>query len=335
MRNWNGVICKRSIIWLVVGFMAVVVIGVGVIFNSHICKINLTCWDREISFSTRLDTVEKVLEELNIYLAPGDLVTPALDTTIVDGLEIEISRARPVFIHRKGKSIPVFTAEGCVGSILSSANIKRDANDVVYPDIDQNLPEDRIIKVANITYGEILEEELIDYDTQRREDSSLEAGITKIYKPGVKGLMQITYQVKYEDGIEVFREEKSRSKVKDASPQVILVGSLQQVSRGGQDIRFDRALAVKSTAYCPCALCCGATGVGKTCTGVPAAKGVVAVDPEVIPLGTRVYIDGYGYALAADVGSAIKGNKIDVCFDTHAEALAWGLRDTKVYILKQ
>jgi 3D (Asp-Asp-Asp) domain-containing protein len=65
-----------------------------------------------------------------------------------------------------------------------------------------------------------------------------------------------------------------------------------------------------------------------------AKQGVIAVDPRIIPLGTRVYVDGYGYALAADTGGAIKGNKIDVCFETHDEALRWGMRNTKVYVLE-
>ena len=78
-----------------------------------------------------------------------------------------------------------------------------------------------------------------------------------------------------------------------------------------------------------------AINVGKTATGIPAAKGVIAADPRVIPLGTRVYVDGYGEAIAADVGSAIKGNRIDVCFDTHEEAWSWGVKQTKVYILSQ
>ena len=100
---------------------------------------------------------------------------------------------------------------------------------------------------------------------------------------------------------------------------------------GGQDIRFEGS-EVTATAYCPCAKCCGPSNVGKT-AGIP-YKGVMR-DPRVIPLGTRVYVDGYGEAIAADVGSAIKGNRIDVCFDTHEEAWSWGVKRTKVYILSQ
>lgn len=70
-----------------------------------------------------------------------------------------------------------------------------------------------------------------------------------------------------------------------------------------------------------------------TATGLKAQKGVVAVDPSFIPLGTRLYVDGYGYAIAADTGSAIKGNRIDLCYNTLEEALSFGRRKVKVKIL--
>ena len=76
-------------------------------------------------------------------------------------------------------------------------------------------------------------------------------------------------------------------------------------------------------------------GNGKhTSTGTLVRRGVIAVDPSVIPLGTHVFIPGYGEAVAEDVGWGIKGNRIDVAFDTHEEALAFGRRDLEVYILE-
>lgn len=70
-----------------------------------------------------------------------------------------------------------------------------------------------------------------------------------------------------------------------------------------------------------------------TATGMKAQHGVVAVDPSVIPLGTRLYVEGYGNAIAADTGSAIKGNRIDLCFDTLSECNKYGRRTVKVEIL--
>ena len=73
---------------------------------------------------------------------------------------------------------------------------------------------------------------------------------------------------------------------------------------------------------------------GKTATGLQARKGIVAVDPSVIPLGTKLYIEGYGEAQAADIGSSIKGNRIDLCFDSLQECKTYGKRNINVYLVE-
>lgn len=83
------------------------------------------------------------------------------------------------------------------------------------------------------------------------------------------------------------------------------------------------SIRMLATAYCPCSSCCGSNS-GSTATGLPAGKGVVAVDPRVIPLGTKLYISEYGEAIAGDTGGSIVGQRIDLGFNSHSEALAWG-----------
>jgi len=97
-------------------------------------------------------------------------------------------------------------------------------------------------------------------------------------------------------------------------------------SRSGQDIRYRQVMNMEATAY---------THTGNaTFTGIMPYVGIVAVDPKVIPLGTQLYVDGYGFAKAADIGSAIKGEKIDLFMDTREQALKFGRRTVKVYILE-
>ena len=97
------------------------------------------------------------------------------------------------------------------------------------------------------------------------------------------------------------------------------------VSRGS-----GRSLFVSATAY-------SAYDPGnsnRTATGTPVRYGVIAVDPSVIPLGTRVFIPGYGEAIAEDVGGAIRGNRIDVAFDSHEEALIFGRQELEIFIME-
>jgi 3D (Asp-Asp-Asp) domain-containing protein len=99
------------------------------------------------------------------------------------------------------------------------------------------------------------------------------------------------------------------------------------ISRGAT--RYGEPIIMEATAYMPT----DGSGTGMTASGLPAQYGTVAVDPDVIPLGTRLYIPGYGEAIAADTGGAIVGNKIDLCMETYGECMQFGRRDVLVYVL--
>ncbi len=88
------------------------------------------------------------------------------------------------------------------------------------------------------------------------------------------------------------------------------------------------------TAYCPCEICCGALADGITYTGGYAEEGrTIAVDPDIIPLGTVVEIDGHRY-IAEDIGGGIDGREIDLFFCSHEDALEWGRQNHEVYLVK-
>ena len=112
----------------------------------------------------------------------------------------------------------------------------------------------------------------------------------------------------------------------------------------GTLIEYEGILQFEATAYCACYECCGKhpgnKWYGITATGTKAKVGTIAVDPRVIPLGTKVYVEGlygaknYGYAVAEDTGGAIKGEIIDLYFNTHKETVNWGRQQVNIYILK-
>jgi 3D (Asp-Asp-Asp) domain-containing protein len=111
----------------------------------------------------------------------------------------------------------------------------------------------------------------------------------------------------------------------------------------GDVVRYSKVMNMRATAYTASYADTGKShgdpGFGVTYTGVKVRKGIIAVDPKVIPLGTRVYVEvagstpDYGYAVAADIGSAIKGDLIDLYFDGQATVNRWGCKRVKVYIL--
>lgn len=301
-------------------------------FGSH--SVTVTAWDRQVSLATSARKVKDALAQAGIVLGPNDYCSPDPEAALTQGINIKVVRASIAFVESGGTVRAVETSGQTVGAVLAQARISLGAEDAVVPGTTEAVPDDRRIKVVRVTYADVVEEEGVPYNSERREDGSLEAGLVRVYRKGVEGIARVSYKIRYEDGVEVSRKETSRERVKEPSAQILLVGSLREVSRGGSNIRFHRVVEVLSTAYCPCAKCCGPNAKGITSLGLPAKQGVIAVDPRVIPLGTKVYVDGYGFAVAADTGGAIKGDRIDVCFDTHDEALGWGMKRTKVYVIE-
>jgi 3D (Asp-Asp-Asp) domain-containing protein len=121
-------------------------------------------------------------------------------------------------------------------------------------------------------------------------------------------------------------------KLKGTAKKTVKKVSKKSVSRSNDNVV--KEFRVSTTAYT--AYCRGCSGITKT--GINLRKNpnlkVIAVDPRVIKLGTKVYVEGYGYAIAGDTGSAIKGNKIDVFMPNHSSALKWGRKTVKIKILR-
>lgn len=105
------------------------------------------------------------------------------------------------------------------------------------------------------------------------------------------------------------------------------------VSRGEGEPSGGREFYVEATAYGPdCVGCSGITATGINVGANPHMK-LIAVDPNVIPLGSKVWVEGYGYAIAGDTGGDIKGNRIDVLYPSEAAAYSWGRRTVKIRVL--
>lgn len=103
----------------------------------------------------------------------------------------------------------------------------------------------------------------------------------------------------------------------------------ENLSYGDEEFSYTAVMSMEATAYLPE----DGGGSGITAMGIPATYGVVAVDPSIIPLGTRLYIPGYGMAIAADTGGAIVGYCIDLCMESYSEAMDFGRRVVTVYVL--
>ncbi len=185
-------------------------------------------------------------------------------------------------------------------------------------------------------------EEEISFETAYIASDDLYVGEEKTTQEGVKGVKRVTTTNKVVDGnvVDVVINEEI---VSEPVNKIVQVGTKEKPvakatavpTSAPSDFNYSKVMTIDATAYCPCSKCCGKWANGVTAYGLKAGYGVAAVDPKVIPLGTKLYVEGYGYCIAGDTGGAIKGNRIDLCYGSHSAALAsgFGHKATKVYIL--
>lgn len=180
---------------------------------------------------------------------------------------------------------------------------------------------------------------LVPYQIERRVDTKLAPGSVKVLQTGSNGWKERIFKTTYKDGHLVKKEMVEEKILQEPVNKIILVGEKKIVapleqrknviktSRG--TYRYRKMVTMNASAYSPCS-----KWGNRTASGITARHGIVAVDPKVIPLGTRLYVEGYGLALAADTGGAIKGHKIDLFYENYFQAMRFGRKNLDVYILE-
>jgi 3D (Asp-Asp-Asp) domain-containing protein len=223
------------------------------------------------------------------------------------------------------------TAQSTVGSVLKDLGIVVGPLDVVTPATYER-PSEKITVVR--VKEELLEQvKVVPFDTVRTFSRLLRSGYVKTTCSGVNGEKTVRIRIRYEDGKEVNRTVIDSLMQKKPVNKVVCIGSQDLYSSRGGFYRTKRILSMNASAYDPSPRSCGRYATGRTACGMRAGKGVVAVDPRVIRLGTKLYIPGYGFAIAGDKGSAIKGHKIDLGYNTYKEAIRFGRKRVDVHIL--
>ncbi len=236
-----------------------------------------------------------------------------------------------VSVDRQFRELP--TSAATVAELLSHLGITLGPLDRTEPSPRSAVTEGLHIRVTRVTCRELAEQIALPGRTIVLADPDHPAGFTKILSYPKEGLVRRTWRIWEKEGQTSSRALLSEEVLVEPQDGVVMRGSRNLPSRGGDWREWRAPLVMEATAYDPGPRSCGRFADGYTATGVKAEKGVVAVDDRVIPMGTRLYIPGYGFAVAADRGSAIKGKRIDLCFATYEEALRFGRQRVKVYLL--
>lgn len=231
---------------------------------------------------------------------------------------------RVSFTFYKKDSVSCYTKSRTVGEIVELMGIELDENEKARTDLTATVNADTDINVDCVEYGTDTATSPVEYETRYVDIQTIPRGSTKVYQQGRAGTKTTEYKVTYLNGVECEREVSNEYISTAPTECVIYRGVGGSVSAGGKTYTYSYYIDCASTVY---------TGGGTTASGLPASENVIAVDPRVIPLGTRVYIDGVGFRTAADTGGSIKGNFIDIYYNSGNPALAgYGRRSVRVYI---
>jgi uncharacterized protein YabE (DUF348 family) len=269
---------------------------------------------------TQADTVEGALVENGILVNEGDEALPGLDAAIQPGMRIVLRRATPITIVVDGETIAARTHEKTVGDALRDAGVVVMGEDKVHPPLDAELRPNDVIQVTRIEEKLEYEEELLPFETVWEPDDDLLIDTRRVGSDGHPGVLRRRYRVRYEDGQEVSRELEDEWVAQEPERKVILYGR-KIVPRTAMTpdgpITYWRKLRAYTTSYSP-----SRSGTdpslpwyGHTRLGYRAGKGVVGVDPSVINMSQKLYVPGYGFAIAGDTGSGLDGKHVDLGFD--------------------
>lgn len=326
--NWN---------WKIVPLLpAGIILALSIFYTLSVHTVFVSVDGYQLKLRTSAVTVREALTRNKIPIREGDEVTPFWETKVREGMRVEVQRGIELLFSVDGSHLPVRTnPSATVEEALSQAGILLGEQDKLSVSRDSKIWDGLRVKVTRVTIGEASKRIRIEPMVEYINDHKLEIGVTRVAGKGEAGEVEERYQVIYEDGKEVKRILQEKKTVKQMVKKKVLVGTKPRTLKvaNGQIIRYTKLMVMDASAYTPGPESCGIYADGYTATGKKAGYGVVAVDPKVIRLGTKLYIEGYGFAEAADVGSAIKRNRIDLCYETVKEALLFGRRKMKVYIL--
>ncbi|MDQ6932085.1 MAG: 3D domain-containing protein [Candidatus Eremiobacteraeota bacterium] len=287
--------------------------------------------------ATSAKTVGDFLRERGLVTGAADFISPRPDTALENSTLIEYRAAVPVTLITGNSKRAMMTAATDVGALLEEQGIWLRGRDEVYPSLAELIVANQTIKVVRVSAWTSIVHQKISEKVIHRIDFSLAPGATRILSRGMNGLRETMVRYTSRDNGRPEKTIIATRILRHPRARVIARGISEYAAfanvalRGLQQTSYIAASAVTMVATAYTADCYGCSG--RTALGYRAGHGVVAVDPRIIPLGTRLYIPGYGMAVAGDTGGAIIGRRIDLGFNSIGDALLFGRRPVRVFRL--
>ncbi|MTI96819.1 MAG: DUF348 domain-containing protein [Firmicutes bacterium] len=370
----GNILAKKKIpiqgIYKLAAFIVLAMLGTVVAtgYFMHVKHVTVYVGENQLAAVTAAQTVGEALTELGLDWREEDYVYPEPDTTLSRRMGIVVIRAQRFTVNHDGESTEVWSVGKKVGDILEDAGVQYFMQDIVTPPSESQASLDEPINVVRVQ-SQLVEKEIIEsYSSTRVPNPNMYQGQERVVQHGRDGKSVQTIEVTYHDGEAVEETIVDTREVVERRDKITEYGTISSISRSGYDIRIRGVVDTLATAYCAgtpetrCPLddlgrsaCTGAYNTGYTSTGMKARQGsgtwedpyMIAVDPRVIPLRSKVYLQfpggqvttmhgtiiRDGFAVAVDVGSAIRGNRIDIVFDDHYVAWYFGRKSVRVFLV--
>lgn len=280
-------------------------------------------------YKTTCRSVDDFLETHEVDFVEGrDLIDAQIDASIEDGMMIHITKEFEIQVTADGQTKQLIVLPSTVGDILKQEGIVLTGEDFVEPELSETLAEGDHIKVHRVTYGEVTKKQTIDFQVVYQADNTMTIGDMQVTQKGRKGKEAKTYKVTYVDGEETDQTLIKSKTVRTKKDKIISYGTKISFSKP-EGLKYQKKYTgVRAVSY-------HFSGTPVGAYGLPCEFGTVAVDQDLIPLGSLLYIEGYGYAIANDVGSAIHGKTVDLYMEKFEQCILWGARWTTVYVIDE
>ncbi len=288
------------------------------------------------TFLTTARTLGEALLEKGIVLYAADSVEPPLDTVVQAGMRAVIERSRAVTLYADGQIRQTRTRARTVAELLQEEGLSLGPLDYTRPMARDRITPGMRVTLVRVSEHDVIEEEPIPYELEYRSDPQLELDQQRLDNPGSPGVFKRSLRVRIENGIEASRTLEKEWVDRPPANRIVSYGTKiveRQIATAEGTFTYWRKIRVLVTAYTPatCGKTRGDPTYGIARTGMKATKGVIAVDPTVIALYTKMYVPGYGPGIAGDTGGLIKGQHIDLCYDENNFVDWWKWVD--IYLL--
>ncbi|MDO5027663.1 MAG: 3D domain-containing protein [Bacillota bacterium] len=346
----------RGKLRLILMLLAFVIVGVG--FTTMLTNEVTLVYDGESTlYNTTSNTVKDFLAERNIKLVDHIYLSHPVDTAIENGMKLTVRSPKNVIILDNGEEKTIKTGNIQVSQILKEYGYVLKERDYTIPKLTENIKfkdgKDPLIIINRVYEKVVTEVQSIPFEEEIIKTSELLQGEKRVRQEGKDGSKVVKTGITVMNGVEIESHLLEEKIVNKAKNKIVEVGtkankiqatnnkaSSDEIASGYiNGRRILKVLTMNASAYDASYESNGSWGP-VTAMGTNLRPGVVAVDKTVIPLGSTLYIESmdewpsYGMASAEDTGGAIKGNKIDLFFQSRQTVMNFGRRNVKVYVLE-